>query len=101
MVGCNDTQAKKCFFFLMQDSGLKTDILPTVLYGMDRYGNDLPGMPMRLDYGADAEDCALLCSRRSDCKAWAFSLCIENGVYCWLKNGVPVITPAACRVNTS
>ena len=55
----------------VQASGLKS---PAVEYGIDRSGSDISGMPIRLDCGADASDCALLCAKRADCLSWAANI---------------------------
>ena len=79
----------------MQASGLKS---PAVEYGIDRSGSDISGMPIRLDCGADASDCALLCAKRADCLSWAANIC-ESEMICWLKNGVPGRSDHTCRVS--
>ena len=66
-------------------------------YGVDRSGGDLPGMPIRLDCGADALTCEDMCYVRADCVAWAASTCGSR--QCWLKQQVPAASTASCRVS--
>lgn len=69
-----------------------------IQYGLDRSGSDLDDMPILMDCGADAVDCALLCSLRSGCRSWASETCGDER-RCWLKKSVPNLKSASCRVS--
>jgi hypothetical protein len=62
--------------------------------GIDRPGNDLPGMPVPTQ---NATTCEELCNFTPDCAAWVVSSCGISE--CWLKNPVPPISPSNCRVS--
>lgn len=69
--------------------------------GVDRYGSDLPGMPVMLKNDSVARDCAALCSATAECKAWGYAKlnCGGNGQPgCWLKAVVPAQAKNPCRV---
>ena len=71
--------------------------------GVDRYGLDLPLMPLQLKNGSGARDCASLCNSNPECKAWALSKqdCDSAGQLplCWLKATTPPQMKNKCRVS--
>lgn len=72
--------------------------------GVDRYGSDLPGMPVALKNGSAPRECANMCGASPQCKAWAFSKqdCGGSGLpACYLKAIVPKQLKNPCRVGSS
>ena len=60
----------------------------------------MSGMPIKMDCGAGADDCALLCATRSGCKSWAATVC-GGEQHCWLKHSVPGKSSKNCVVSTT
>ena len=70
--------------------------------GVDRFGDDLSGMPIALKEGSIARDCATMCNANPECKAWVFSKpnCGGNeGPQCYFKATVPKQIQNSCRVS--
>ena len=66
--------------------------------GYDRFGGDLPGMPIGLGPSGTAALCDALCVKRRTCSSWAYDTCTSSG-NCWLKNTDRPLTPSSCRVS--
>ncbi len=72
--------------------------------GVDRYGSDLPDMPIDLKNGSAAppRDCAEMCNDSPECKAWAFAKPNCGGSsgtpQCYLKALLPDQVKNPCRV---
>ena len=68
--------------------------------GIDRYGLDLPGMPIQVK---SADDCEVLCNQDEKCAAWSYSKngggCGTGNSGCWLKSPVPPLSQNECRVS--
>ena len=82
---------------LLELLSLATVVSAMINEGYDRFGFDLPGMPIILDVCSDESQCSALCYARDDCEAWAYNLC--GGGECWLKSAVPIIIMDECRVS--
>jgi len=65
--------------------------------GIDRSGDDLPGMPMNLPSGSTAAACAAQCSLNANCYAWSFDSC--GGIQCWLKSAAGSTSSNNCRTS--
>ena len=63
--------------------------------GQDRYGSDLPGMPIKLANTSSPSACASLCALNNACKSWSINSC-STTFNCWLKGGIPSLQPNAC-----
>ena len=71
--------------------------------GVDRYGSDLPNMPLPLKNGSGPRDCAEMCENNPECNAWALAKpsCGGSTVsqpQCYLKAIVPQQVKNPCRV---
>ncbi len=70
--------------------------------GVDRFGSDLPGMPISMKNGSVPQNCSALCNANPECKAWAFvkpNCGGSTSPLCYFKVTVPPQVQNPCRVS--